>query len=151
MASLTVFAKPKRLFNTDRLYLKRAGCQGQVAHVQIFLDDKKKLHTFVKIWYGMAKDLAEQLSRIGHKAELLVTRYATLREDNEKLRRQLTELKAELKARDALIDRQRIELEHLKISSAIAPDTATAREARATLTELVRDIDACVADLMKDI
>lgn len=99
----------------------------------------------------MAKDFAEQLSRIGHKAELLVTRYATLREDNEKLRRQLTELKAELKARDALIDRQRIELEHLKISSAIAPDTATAREARATLTELVRDIDACVADLMKDI
>ncbi len=119
--------------------------------MQIFLEDKKNLHTFVKIWYGMAKDLAEQLSRIGHKAELLVTRYATLREDNEKLRRQLTELKAELKARDALIDRQRIELEHLKISSAIAPDTATAREARATLTELVRDIDACVADLMKDI
>lgn len=115
------------------------------------MEDKKILHTFVKIWYGMAKDLAEQLSRIGHKAELLVTRYATLREDNVKLRRQLTELKAELRARDAIIDRQRIELEHLKISSAIAPDTATAREARATLTELVRDIDACVADLMKDI
>lgn len=151
MASLTVFAKPKRLFNTDRLYLKRAGCQGQVAHVQIFLEDKKKLHTFVKIWYGMAKDLAEQLSRIGHKAELLVTRYSTLKEHNARLRQQVLELQATLRAHEALIEKQRIELEHLRISSAIAPDTATAREARATLAELVREIDVCIADLMKDV
>lgn len=99
----------------------------------------------------MAKDLAEQLSRIGHKAELLVTRYATLKEHNSQLRERLIELEANLRARDAVIEKQRLELEHLRISSAIAPDTATAREARATLTELVREIDACVADLMKDI
>ncbi len=99
----------------------------------------------------MAKDFAEQLSRIGHKAELLVTRYSTLKEHNTQLRKQLVELQAALRARDAVIEKQNLELEHLRISSALAPDTATAREARATLIELVREIDACVADLMKDI
>ena len=99
----------------------------------------------------MAKDFAEQLSRIGHKAELLVTRYSTLKEHNTQLRKQLVELQAALRARDAVIEKQNLEPEHLRISSALAPDTATAREARATLIELVREIDACVADLMKDI
>ena len=99
----------------------------------------------------MAKDFAEQLSRIGHKAELLVTRYSTLKEHNTQLRKQLVELQAALRARDAVIEKQNLELEQLRISSALAPDTATAREARATLIELVREIDACVADLMKDI
>ncbi len=99
----------------------------------------------------MAKDFAEQLSRIGHKAELLVTRYSTLKEHNAQLRHEVLELQAALRAREALIEKQRIELEHLRISSAIAPDTATAREARAILAELVREIDVCIADLMKDV
>ena len=105
----------------------------------------------MKIWYEMAKDFAEQLNRIGHKAELLVTRYSTLKEHNIQLRKQLVELQAALRARDALIEKQAIELEHLRISSALAPDTATARQARTTITELVREIDACIADLMKDV
>lgn len=99
----------------------------------------------------MAKDLAEQLSRIGNKAELLVTRYSTLKEHNAQLRNQLLELQAELRARDAVIEKQNLELEHLRISSALAPDVATARDARAVISELVREIDACVADLMKEI
>lgn len=119
--------------------------------VQKNLGVLKKTLTFVKIWNEMAKDFAEQLSRIGHKAELLVTRYSTLKEQNAQLRKQLLELQAALRARDALIEKQNIELEHLRVSSALAPDAATARDARATIAELVREIDACVADLMKDI
>lgn len=99
----------------------------------------------------MAKDFAEQTSRIGNKAELLFTRYSMLKEENARMREQLIELQATLRARDTEIERQRLELEHLRVSSAIAPDSATAREARATIAELVREIDACVADLMKDI
>ena len=66
----------------------------------------------------MAKDFAAQLSRIGHKAELLVTRYSTLKEHNARLRQQVLELQATLRAHEALIEKQRIELEHLRISSA---------------------------------
>lgn len=99
----------------------------------------------------MAKDLAEQLSRIGHKAELLTTRYATLKEQNAALRERVLDLEAQLLAQTATIEKQRLQIEHLQISSALAPDVATAKQARATITELVREIDACVADLMKEI
>lgn len=115
------------------------------------LEGKKKKVTFVKIWKEMAKDLAEQLGRIGHKAELLLTRYTMLAGQNETLKARVQELEAALSARDAVIERQNIELEHLRVSSALAPDTATARETRTMLSELVREIDACVADLMKDV
>lgn len=105
----------------------------------------------MKIWNEMAKDLAEQLSRIGHKAELLVTRYESLKDENQALRERVQELEARLISCNRTIERQSVEIEHFKISSAIAPDAATAREARTILAELVREIDACVADLMKDI
>lgn len=99
----------------------------------------------------MAKDYAEQLNRIGHKAELLVTRFTTLREDNERLRAQVAELEATLRKQQATIERQRLELEQFRITSAMAPDTETAKQARAVISELVRDIDVCIADLMKEV
>mgnify|MGYP007064509642 CR=1 FL=1 len=105
----------------------------------------------MKIWNEMAKDFAEQLNRIGHKAELLVTRFNTLKEQNAVLRDEVLELRAQLVARDSLIEKQQIELEHLRVSSALAPDVATAREARASISELVREIDVCIADLMKEV
>ncbi len=99
----------------------------------------------------MATELSEQLTRLGHKAELLVTRYATLQDADRRLRDELLEAKAQLTAANATIEKLQVENEYLRISSALAPDTASAIRARATLSDLVREIDACVADLMKDI
>ncbi len=99
----------------------------------------------------MATELSEQLTRLGHKAELLVTRYSTLRADNDRLREEVLELQAQLTASRARIEKLEIELESLRLSSAIAPDTESAVRARAMLSDLVREIDACVADLMKDV
>lgn len=99
----------------------------------------------------MASDLSEQLTRLGHKAELLVTRYSLLKADNATLKEQLDSLTAEVRSLRAENERLRIDNEYLRISSAIAPDTESALQARAVLTDLVRDIDACVADLMKEI
>lgn len=99
----------------------------------------------------MAKDLSEQLNRIGHKAELLVTRYITLREDNQRLESRVQELETELETSRRRIERLQTEVEHFKISSALAPDSRTASETRAIITRIVREIDACVADLMKDV
>lgn len=99
----------------------------------------------------MAKDLSEQLNRIGHKAELLVTRFGTLKEENEALRARQLELEAEVESLKKLNEKQSVELEFLRVSGAIAPDSAAARDARAKLSDLVREIDACIADLMKDI
>ncbi|MDE6121289.1 MAG: hypothetical protein K2F63_05820 [Muribaculaceae bacterium] len=105
----------------------------------------------MKIWYIMALELAEQLSRLGHKAELLTTRYATLRQENQELRNELLDLQAAVKARDALIQKLEIEIEHLRVSSVIAPDSQSIHQTRALISDLVREIDACVADLIGDV
>ncbi len=86
----------------------------------------------------MATELSEQLTRLGHKAELLVTRYSTLRADNDRLREEVLELQAQLTASRARIEKLEIELESLRLSSAIAPDTESAVRARAMLSDLVR-------------
>ncbi len=99
----------------------------------------------------MATDLSEQLSRLGHKCELLVTRFATLKQENAELRSQLEEMRTENDTLNKQNEQLNNELHFLKISGAIAPSTKSAKEARAVLSDLVREIDACVADLMKDI
>jgi len=99
----------------------------------------------------MAKELSEQLTRLGHKAELLLTRYGTLRAENEQLRTQVEELKVRINAAEATSKHLADELHFLRMSSALAPTGTDAREARALISDLVREIDACVADLMKDI
>lgn len=99
----------------------------------------------------MAKDLSEQLSRLGHKAELLTTRFATLKSDNAALRERILDLQAENRALKTQNERLQQEVEFLRMSGAIAPDSASARDVEALISDLVREIDACVADLMKDI
>ena len=100
----------------------------------------------------MAKDLSEQLSRLGHKCELLVTRFATLKRDNEELRARQQELLGEIDSLRRQNEQMSTELHFLKISGAIAPATQSAKKStRGIISDLVREIDACVADLMKDI
>lgn len=99
----------------------------------------------------MGTDLNEQLTRIGHKSELLVTRYSTLLASNRALREELAEKEAELSELYGANERLRAEAEYLRISGAIAPDSGSAVEARAVLSELVREIDACIAMIIKDL
>ena len=99
----------------------------------------------------MAKDLGEQLTRIGHKAELLVTRQQMLLKQNADLRQQLDDCRSQVIALQGQLQKANMELEHLRISSALSPDSKTVAETRAFISNLVREIDACVADLMKDI
>lgn len=99
----------------------------------------------------MAKDLSDQLSRLGHKAELLATRYATLRAENERLRNEIMDLQSTVKALETSNEKLRLEVEHLQISSAIAPDGESVRQTRVVISNLVREIDACIADLMGDV
>lgn len=99
----------------------------------------------------MAKELSEQLNRLGHKAELLVTRFGTLRDDNQRLQQQVEDLAALLSAEQAKNARLAEELRFLRMSSVIATNNDDARQLRTLLSNLVREIDTCVADLMKDI
>ena len=74
----------------------------------------------------MATELTEQLTRLGHKAELLVTRYESLQSDVRRLRDEVVELKSELAAANATIEKLKVDNEYLRVSSALAPDTESA-------------------------
>ena len=99
----------------------------------------------------MATELTEQLTRLGHKAELLVTRYESLQSDVRRLRDEVVELKSELAAANATIEKLKVDNEYLRVSSALAPDTESAIKTREILSGLVRELAACVADLKKEL
>ncbi len=95
----------------------------------------------------MAKDFSEQLQNITDKTRLLMIRYQAQREKVEELTNELQQFRAMVVARDAEIEKLRRELEYLRIATTIAPDRQTKEEVYAVISNLVREIDRCVADL----
>lgn len=99
----------------------------------------------------MAKDFAEQVARIGRKAELLATRLQMVEKRNAALAAQLAELEERHRRTLTELERSRAELEFLRMGSVMAADKATKAKAKALISDLVREIDACVDDLTRDI
>lgn len=109
------------------------------------------MRTFVKICNSMANDLTEQLTRIGHKAELLTTRYGMLVQELRRLRADLAERDARILALQADLEHSRLEAEHLRLAANVAPTVQSLQQSRAFVADLVREIDACVDDLIRDV
>lgn len=97
----------------------------------------------------MASDLAEQLERISNKSKLLLIRFEELQRRNAALTSELQDMRATLVARDAEIEKLNLELQYLKIATNIAPDNKSKEAVYATISDLVREIDRCIADLME--
>ena len=95
----------------------------------------------------MASDLAEQLERISDKSRLLLIRFGELQKRNAALTSELQDMRATLVARDAEIEKLRLELEYLRIATNIAPDSKSKEAVYATISDLVREIDRCITDL----
>ncbi len=99
----------------------------------------------------MANDLTEQLTRIGHKAELLTTRYGMLVQEMRRLKEKLSESEARILALTGELERSRLEAEHLRLAANVSPTPQSLLESRAFVANLVREIDACVDDLIRDV
>lgn len=99
----------------------------------------------------MADDIKEKLTRIGHKAELLVTRFKSLIAENSELRQSLDEKEAEITRLARELEQVRIENEHLRVASRVAATRESLDETRAFVSDLMREIDACVDTLVRDV
>ena len=99
----------------------------------------------------MATDYSEQIVRLEHKTELLLTRYESLVRINRELQERVQELQQALAAVEAERQKMRTQIEYLQVSSAIAADDDAAVRARDILSDLVREIDACIAEIVKDV
>lgn len=98
----------------------------------------------------MAVNLQQQLDRVSAKARLLLEKYRMLNDEKAALESENERLKADVLSRDRELEKLRREIEYQHVATTIAPDRTDLAQTRTLITNLVRDIDRCIADLMDD-
>ena len=87
----------------------------------------------------------EELIILNRKLDELLSRYNNLRTEFTDLKNGNEALKNELQEREGRIKELEIKYERVKLSGALLGDGENALEAKRKITELVREIDRCVA------
>ena len=87
----------------------------------------------------------EELKILNKKIDELLNGYNKLKSEFENLKTGNEDFKVKLEDRDARIKELEIKNERIKLSGALLGDEGNAVEAKKKITELVREIDRCVA------
>lgn len=95
----------------------------------------------------MAENLREQLDRVKSKASVMVEKYQRLNQAYDESRREVTELQATLRAREAEIEKLKLNVEYLSVASTIKLSGDDLASTRAMVADLVREIDRCIVEL----
>lgn len=107
----------------------------------------KDFSTFVEIWKRMARNLQQRIARLKSKASLLTDRYKAVKRAKEEVESREMQLRAEVARLRREISVKDAEIERLKVTSVLTPDHKDVEVTRAFLSELVREIDKCIAQL----
>ena len=107
----------------------------------------KDFSTFVEIWKRMARNLQQRIARLQSKASLLTDRYKAVKRAKEEVESREMQLRAEVARLRREISVKDAEIERLKVTSVLTPDHKDVEVTRAFLSELVREIDKCIAQL----
>ena len=87
----------------------------------------------------------EELKLLNKKLDELFDRYNSLKTECTNLKNANEDLERRLDERGARIKELEIKYERIKLSGALLGDGENGREAKKKITELVREIDRCVA------
>jgi predicted nucleic acid-binding Zn-ribbon protein len=87
----------------------------------------------------------EELIVLNRKLDELINRYNSLKLEVDYLKRGNEDLKGMLQERERKIKDLEIKYERVKLSGALLGEGENAHEAKRKITELVREIDKCVA------
>jgi len=87
----------------------------------------------------------DELIILNRKLDELLNRYSSLKEEVTELKNGNEDLKAMLQEREDKMKELEIKYERVKLSGALLGDGGNAPEAKKKITELVREIDKCVA------
>jgi predicted nucleic acid-binding Zn-ribbon protein len=87
----------------------------------------------------------EELIVLNRKLDELIDRYNSLKQEVADLRKGNEDLKGLLQERQERIKELEIKYERVKLSGALLGEGENAHEAKRKITELVREIDKCVA------
>lgn len=95
----------------------------------------------------MAGNLREQLDAISFKARLLTERYRQLRQAKSEADARIEELEATVKQLRRQINDLSRRNEYLSVVTTLFPDKDSVEKGRVLLSELVREIDKCIAEI----
>ena len=87
----------------------------------------------------------EELIILNRKLDELLDRYNNLKREVEELKNGNNALRAVLHDREDRVKELEIKYERIKLSGALLGEGESANEAKKKITELVREIDRCVA------
>jgi predicted nucleic acid-binding Zn-ribbon protein len=87
----------------------------------------------------------EELIVLNRKLDELLNRYNNLKTEVAELKNGNEDLKAKIQDRDIKIKELEIKYERVKLSGALLGEGENASEAKKKITDLVREIDRCVA------
>ncbi|MCH5325918.1 MAG: hypothetical protein J1E29_01805 [Duncaniella sp.] len=95
----------------------------------------------------MAENLHQRVDTVKAKARLLTERYRALQQSKTEADQRIDGLEATIRSlREQIAQRDR-EIERLKVASVLSPDHGNVEETRAFISDLVREIDKCIARL----
>lgn len=95
----------------------------------------------------MSADLQKTVERLRAKMLVVSDRFSLICDQRDKALERIAALETELSAANTKVSRLEQEVEFLRIATTIAPERKDVEQTRALLTQLVRDIDKCIADL----
>ena len=95
----------------------------------------------------MAIDLQQQLERVNAKTTLVLEKYALMQQRLEQARAEIARLNDDLRRSRQSIEALEMRLEYLSVSHTVASSGDELQRAKAMISELVREIDLCIADL----
>ena len=95
----------------------------------------------------MAGNLQQRIDRLQSKARLLADRYKVVKRGREEAEGRVAELQAQVLRLERELSLRDAEIERLNVSSVLTPDHKDVEATRTFLSELVREIDKCIAQL----
>lgn len=95
----------------------------------------------------MAGDLQQTVGRLKAKMLVLADRFRLVCKERDDARERIADLEKQLDKHRKQCDELQQQVDFLKIATTIAPQRSEVEQTRSLLTDLIRDIDKCIADL----
>lgn len=98
----------------------------------------------------MSAKIPEIVDRLTGKLNLLCDKYALVRDERDAAMAECRELREQMAALKAALEKANTEIRFLRVSHKIAPTQDDVLRSRILVTELVKKIDKCIAQLRND-
>lgn len=95
----------------------------------------------------MAERLDKRLDSIEAKSLMVVSNYNRLREAKRRSDERVAQLLQQVEEQSREIADLRRQVEYMKVATTLAPNEEALNQSRRVISQIVREIDKCIADL----